>query len=68
VHARYVAPGLVAAWPTKLCLAPVLADEVFALVSAELISPAGYDEERLPWRKPEVAHYPWEKAQWFSAA
>jgi glycine/D-amino acid oxidase-like deaminating enzyme len=68
VHARYVGPGLVVAWPTKLCLAPVLADEVFALVEAELKSPGGYNEEPLPWRKPNVARYPWEEAQWFSAA
>jgi glycine/D-amino acid oxidase-like deaminating enzyme len=69
VHASYVAPGIVAAWPTKLCLAPVLADEVFALVSVELKSPAGYDHQQsLPWPKPQLAPYPWEVAQWFSAA
>jgi FAD dependent oxidoreductase len=69
VHACYVAPGIVAAWPTKLCLAPVLADEIFALVSSELKSPAGYDHHPLPsWPKPSVAAYPWEEAEWFSAA
>jgi glycerol-3-phosphate dehydrogenase len=67
VHACYVAPGLVAAWPTKLCLTPVLADEVFDLVSRELKSPTGDHEEPLPWPKPKVATYPWEEAQWFSA-
>lgn len=67
VHARYVAPGLLAAWPTKLCLTPVLADEVFALVSAQLKSPAGYDvEPLLSWPKPRLAPYPWQEAQWFS--
>jgi glycine/D-amino acid oxidase-like deaminating enzyme len=69
VHASYVAPGIVAAWPTKLCLAPVLADEVFTLVSAELKSPVGYDHDQLPsWPKPALAPYPWENAEWFSAA
>lgn len=69
VHASYVAPGIVAAWPTKLCLAPVLADEVFALVSAKLEAPAGYDHEQFPaWPKPSLAPYPWEDAEWFSAA
>jgi hypothetical protein len=69
VHARYVGPRLLAAWPTKLCLAPVLADEVFALVTDELKSPAGYEQETVPmWRKPSVARFPWEEAKWFSAA
>jgi hypothetical protein len=68
VHARYVGPKLIAAWPTKLCLTPVLAEEVFALASAELKAPAGYKEEALPWPKPALAAYPWAEAEWFSAA
>jgi FAD dependent oxidoreductase len=69
VHARYVGPKLVAAWPTKLCLTPVLADEVFALVSAQLKTPAVYThEEPPPWPKPALARYPWEDIEWFSAA
>ncbi len=68
VHASYVAPGIVAAWPTKLCLAPVLAEEVFGLVSAELKSPAGMDDPLPSWPKPSVAAYPWEEAEWFNAA
>jgi glycerol-3-phosphate dehydrogenase len=69
VHARYVGPKLLAAWPTKLCLTPVLGDEVFTLISAELKSPAGYHQEPLPpWPAPPVARYPWEEAEWFSAA
>ena len=68
VHARYVSPKLVAAWPTKLCLTPVLADEVFALVSAQLKTPAvSKHEEPLPWPKPALARYPWEEIEWFSA-
>jgi hypothetical protein len=69
VHARYVGPKLLVAWPTKLSLTPVLADEVFALVDAELKSPAKYDaEEPLPWPTPFLARYPWEEAEWFSVA
>ncbi len=68
VHANYVAPGIVAAWPTKLCLAPVLADDVFKLVSAELKSPAGMSDPSPAWPKPALARYPWEDAEWFNAA
>jgi glycine/D-amino acid oxidase-like deaminating enzyme len=69
VHASYVAPGIVAAWPTKLALVPVLADEVLNLVSTVLKAPAGYDPGDLPqWPKPPVAPYPWEIAQWCSGA
>jgi glycine/D-amino acid oxidase-like deaminating enzyme len=66
VHAGRVAPRTIVAWPTKLALAPVLADEVFNLVTTELKQPGGYDEEALPaWPMPPVARYPWEEAQWF---
>ena len=68
VHASYVTSGIVAAWPTKLCLAPVLADEVFRLVSAELKSPAGLNDPLPSWPKPSLAPYPWEDAEWCNAA
>ncbi len=69
VHVGQVATGIVAAWPTKLCLTPMLADEVFALVSADLKSPAGYDRDDVPaWPKPALAAYPWEVAEWTRAA
>jgi glycine/D-amino acid oxidase-like deaminating enzyme len=65
VHARYVGPRLLVAWPTKLCLTPVLADEVFSIATAELRAPAGYDLEASPsWPKPALASYPWEAAEW----
>lgn len=68
VHAGRVAPGVIAAWPTKLALAPVLADEVFNLAAHELKQPAGYHEDGLPpWPAPPVARYPWEEAEWFPA-
>jgi len=68
VHVSRVAPRIVVAWPTKLSLVPVLADEVFAVVTMDLRQPGGYDEEALPpWPPPPVARYPWEEAEWFPA-
>jgi glycine/D-amino acid oxidase-like deaminating enzyme len=65
VHASRVAPGKVVAWPTKLSMVPVLAEEVFEILRLDLKAPGGYDETP-PWSKPEVAHYPWEEAEWFA--
>lgn len=66
VHTSRVAPGLVVAWPTKLSMAPVLADDVFELVSRDLKDPGGYTEVP-PWPVPGVARYPWEEVEWFPA-
>jgi hypothetical protein len=69
VHVSCVAPRLVVAWPTKLCLVPVLAEEVFAAAMMELKEPGGYDEAGLPHRAvPAVARYPWEEVKWFPAS
>jgi glycine/D-amino acid oxidase-like deaminating enzyme len=65
VHASQIAPGMIVAWPTKLSMAPVLANEVFELVQLDLKAPGGYDETP-PWPAPDVARYPWEEAQWFA--
>jgi hypothetical protein len=68
VHVGRVAPRIIVAWPTKLSLAPVLAEEVFAMVSKDLEQPGGYSEDGLPsWPTPPVARYPWEEAEWFPA-
>jgi glycine/D-amino acid oxidase-like deaminating enzyme len=68
VHAGELAPGVIAAWPTKLSMVPVLADEVFALAETNLKQPAGYRHHPLPpWPAPPVARYPWEEAEWFPA-
>ena len=65
VHASQVAPGIIVGWPTKLSMAPVLADEVLELVQVELKAPDGHDE--IPsWPAPAVARYPWEEAEWFA--
>ena len=64
-NVRKIAPGLVVAWPTKLALAPVLADEVLDEVRVELKSPATYDVALAPSDSaPPVAPVPWENAEW----
>jgi hypothetical protein len=47
-------------------MAPILAEEVFALVSAELKQPGDYEEPSVPWPTPPVAQYPWEEIEWFA--
>jgi len=37
-------PGMVVAWPTKLSMAPVLADEVFEILQLNLMAPGGFHE------------------------
>ncbi|MHB8655075.1 MAG: FAD-dependent oxidoreductase [Terriglobia bacterium] len=63
-----LAPNLIVAWPTKLALAPVLADKILSLVSKTTrpSGPAGAILPDLP--VPPLAPYPWERAQWFSAS
>lgn len=65
VHAHRAAPGFVVAWPTKLSMVPVLAEEVFAIVNDDLKKPDGLDETP-SWPAPIVAPYPWEEAAWFA--
>jgi hypothetical protein len=67
VHVSAVAPGIVVGWPTKLSMAPILAEEIFALVHAELKQPGDYEEPLVPWPTPPVAPYPWEEVEWFAA-
>lgn len=67
VHVARVAPGIVVGWPTKLSMAPILAEEIFALAHDELKQPGDYDEPSLPWPTPSVARHPWEEVEWFTA-
>jgi hypothetical protein len=67
VHVSRVAPNIVVGWPTKLSMAPLLAEEVFSEAHAELQEPAGYEEPAIPWPTPAVARYPWEEVEWFTA-
>ena len=66
-------PGLfhdgrvIAAWPTKLALAPLLAERVEALLRTLAVKPRPLDLQRLAnWPRPEVAAPPWdwEKLEW----
>jgi hypothetical protein len=66
VHVSRVAPNIVVGWPTKLSMAPILAEEVFSTVHAELKQPAGYEEPAIPWPTPDVARSPWEDAEWYT--
>lgn len=67
VHVSRVAPGIVVGWPTKLSMAPIFAEEAFALVHEELKKPGDYKEPWANWPTPSVARYPWEEAEWFAA-
>jgi hypothetical protein len=64
VHVSRVAPRIVVGWPTKLSMAPIMAEEVFSMVQAELKQPAGYEESAIVWPTPAVARYPWEDIEW----
>lgn len=64
VHVSRAAPRIIVAWPTKLSLVPVLADEVFALATADLKQPGGDQETALSLPKPSLARFPWEEAAW----
>jgi glycerol-3-phosphate dehydrogenase len=55
--------NVLTAWPTKLALAPVLAERI-----AETLAPfdgtaAAEDSELDDWPRPEVAAFPWESAR-----
>jgi hypothetical protein len=54
--------GHIVAWPTKLALAPLLADEILALLEGECIAPAR-PMPKLPgaWAPPRVHYFPWQQ-------
>ena len=54
---------LITAWPTKLALAPALADDLLALLNSEIT--AETDHALPQWQAPVYADFPWnEKAVW----
>jgi glycine/D-amino acid oxidase-like deaminating enzyme len=62
-----VAPDLIVAWPTKLALAPVMAEGILNMVS-RIAKPSRAAEAAPPnLPDPPLAPYPWEQAEWFSA-
>jgi hypothetical protein len=50
-------------WPTKLALAPVLANEIASRISAEASSLPFHSEAWMDWPRPNVAALPWEEPQ-----
>jgi glycerol-3-phosphate dehydrogenase len=57
--------GVITVWPTKLALAPVLADRVLGLLGDARIAPAGAAESLPEWPHPARAPLPWqEELQW----
>lgn len=54
------------AWPTKLALAPQLADQVLALLPAPAAADAAI--ELADWSAPGIAAAPWDRAVWREAA
>lgn len=57
---------LIIAWPTKLAMVPMLADEVIAKLTPDLRQPQGFDPGVFAdWPRPEVAPCPWdEEHEW----
>lgn len=54
--------NVIAAWPTKLTLAPNLASAVLELLAAKKISPSGRVAPALPLPRPPLAPTPWQTA------
>ena len=52
--------NVITAWPTKMALAPVLADAVYEIVSKENIKP-NPDLSLPDWQAPMYAEYPWDE-------
>jgi glycerol-3-phosphate dehydrogenase len=57
--------GVITAWPTKLALAPRLADEIFTRLQQGGLAPGGQGE--LPeWPHPDYAPLPWQEEERWS--
>ena len=54
---------LLTAWPTKLALAPRLADRVLEALAAAGVGPSGRAVPPLPLPRPPLARRPWEEAR-----
>ncbi|NJM13547.1 MAG: glycerol-3-phosphate dehydrogenase, partial [Synechococcaceae cyanobacterium SM1_2_3] len=57
----------IAAWPTKLALAPLLAERIIALLPTLDVQPQPLNLQMLAdWPRPEIAPPPWdwEHLQW----
>ena len=55
---------MITAWPTKLAMAPLLADTVLERLENDNIWPHGRDFPLVnTWPKPQVATYPWDEVE-----
>ncbi|MGB5064507.1 MAG: glycerol-3-phosphate dehydrogenase, partial [Candidatus Competibacter sp.] len=53
---------VIAAWPTKLALAPLLAKQIEEVLRSLDIRPQPMDLRALAdWPRPEIATYPWDR-------
>ncbi|MEK7469567.1 MAG: FAD-dependent oxidoreductase [Planctomycetota bacterium] len=64
VHVEKVRDNILVAWPTKLSLAPLLADELVAQLGK---SQGRFDPQLSDGPVPVVSTPPWEEAPWFPA-
>lgn len=63
---RFISQGNIAtAWPTKLALAPLLADNLIEWLKSQGVHPSGRSS-MLGYPAPEIAKFPWEVARWIS--
>ena len=60
VQVQELRPRLLAAWPTKFALAPLLAAELCARLLSQLGKPTGPPAAWPAWPSPELARPPWE--------
>ena len=59
--------GVITAWPTKMAMAPRLADQVEQLLQEAGVLPGGSPADLPTWPQPDTAPLPWqEEARWKS--
>jgi hypothetical protein len=52
---------VIAAWPTKLALAPLLAEQIEEMLRTLEVRPRSMDLSPLAdWPRPEIGVYPWD--------
>jgi hypothetical protein len=55
---------VIAAWPTKLALAPLLAEQIEAMLSTLNVHARPVDLSPLAdWPRPEIGVYPWDREE-----
>ena len=53
---------MIVAWPTKLALAPLLAEQIEEVLRSLGVRPRSTDLRALTgWPRPEIAVYPWDR-------